>query len=106
MNQYLLSKTKKPTRITIATSKKNGIIPPFKSLKSILKEKLIYDYLCGIHHYNYYKYCTTCKKDICYQCETESHKNHNFINYENILPDLNEINSIQKGLKEYEINYF
>ena len=106
MNQYLLSKTKKPTRITIATSKKNGIIPPFKSLKSILKEKLIYDYLCGIHHYNYYKYCTTCKKDICYQCETESHKNHNFINYENILPDLNEINTIQKGLKEYERNYF
>ena len=102
MNQV---KYKKQTRITINTSNKNTIFPPFKSLKAILKEKLLYDHLCSIHHCNYFKYCTICKKDICCQCEEEAHKDHNSINYENILPDLNEINIVQKVLKEYKKNY-
>ena len=102
MNQV---KYKKQTRITINTSNKNTIFPPFKSLKAILKEKLLYDHLCSIHHCNYFKYCTICKKDICCQCEEEAHKDHNSINYENILPDLNETNTVQKVLKEYKKNY-
>ena len=101
-----LSRYKKQTKITINISNRNSVYQPFKSLKTILKEKLLYDYICGIHHCNYFKYCTICKKDICCQCETESHTNHKTINYENILPDLNEINIIKNGLKEYEKNYY
>ena len=101
-----LPKYKKQTKITINTSNKNIVFQPFKSLKTILKEKLLYDHICSIHHCNYFKYCTKCKKDICCQCETESHTNHKTINYENILPDLNEINIIKNGLKEYEKNYY
>ena len=102
MSQPPLPKPKNQTRITINTSKKNSIFPPFKSLKAILKEKLLYNYVCSIHHSNYIKYCNSCKKDICFQCEKESHIDHQFINYDNILPDLNEINIIQKALKDYE----
>jgi len=102
MSQPPIPKSKNQTRITINTSKKNTIFPPFKSLKAILKEKLLYNYVCSIHHSNYIKYCNSCKKDICTQCETESHIDHQFINYDNILPDLNEINIIQKALKNYE----
>ena len=102
MSQPPLPKSKNQTRITINTSKKNTIFPPFKSLKAILKEKLLYNYVCSVHHANYVKYCTSCKKDICIQCEKESHIDHQFINYDNILPDLNEINIIQKALKDYE----
>ena len=102
MNQ---TQYKKQSKITINISNKNTLFPPIKSLKSILKEKLLYDHLCSIHHCNYFKYCTTCQKDICYKCEIESHKNHKSINYENILPDLNEINIIQWSLKEYQKNH-
>jgi len=102
MSQPPLPKSKNQARIIINTSKKHTIFPPFKSLKAILKEKLLYNYVCSIHHSNYIKYCNSCKKDICSQCESESHVNHQFINYDNILPDLNEINIIQKASKDYE----
>ena len=105
MSQPPLVKSKKQSRISNNTLKNNSIFPPFKSIKSILKEKLLYSYLCNIHHSNYFKYCISCKKDICFQCEKESHINHEFINYENILPDINEINIIQKALKDYEKNF-
>ena len=105
MNQPKTIKPKKQAKITINTSKKNSIFPPFKSLKNILKEKVLYDNLCSIHHFTYFKYCISCKKDICCQCEIESHKGHSTINYENILPDLNEINVVRKTIKEYKNSY-
>ena len=74
-------------------------------LKEILKEKILYDNICNIHHLNYNKYCSTCRKDICYKCEMELHKNHHFINYENLLPDLNELNIINETIKDYEKSY-
>ena len=105
MNQPKIIKSKKTTKITINTSRKNTIFSPFKSLKNILKEKILYDNLCNIHHISFFKYCISCKKDICSKCETESHKDHKIIIYENILPDINEMNIIQKTLKEYKNNY-
>ena len=105
MNQQKAIKPKKQTKITINNNKKNTMFRPFKSLKNILKEKILYDNFCNIHHFTFFKYCISCKKDICCQCEIESHKDHKTINYENILPDLNEINTIQKTLKEYKNNY-
>jgi len=102
MSQPPLPKSKNQTRITIHTSKKKPIFPPFKSLKANVKEKLLYNYVCNIHHSNYVKYCNSCKKDICIECEAESHVGHKFINYDNILPDLNEINIIQRAIKEYK----
>lgn len=74
-------------------------------LKEILKEKILYDNICNIHHSNYNKYCSTCRKDICHKCEMELHENHHFINYENLLPDLNELNIINETIKDYEKSY-
>jgi len=85
--------------------KQKDIYNKFKPLKDILKEKILYDYYCNKHNMNYFKYCSLCKKDICVQCEKDLHKGHQFINYENILPDLNEINIMHELLKEYEKNY-
>ena len=85
--------------------KQKDIDNKFKSLKDILKEKILYDYYCNKHNMNYFKYCSICKKDICVQCEKDLHKGHQFINYENIMPDLNEINIMREILKEYEKNY-
>ena len=99
-------KFKRQTKVTINSSKNNSIIPPLKSLRTILKEKLLYDYICNIHNSIFNKYCISCKKDICTKCETESHQAHKLLNYENIIPDFNEINSIQRALKEYKKKYF
>ena len=101
---------KRQTKISTNTSKNNSLnnslFRPLKSLKTILKEKLLYDYICNIHNNNYFKYCITCKKDICFKCETQYHHQHTLLNYENLLPDFNETNIIQKEIKEYEKKYF
>ena len=86
-------------------SKQNIVQNKFRPLNEILKEKILYDYYCNKHNINYFKYCSSCKKDICYQCEKESHKGHQFINYENIIPDIYEVNTMQEILKEYKKNY-
>ena len=103
MNQAQLSKYKRQSRITINTSNKKSIHP---LLNTIVKEKLLSEHLCSMHHCNFNKFCITCKKDICFQCESESHEKHKSINYKDFLPDLNEISIIQKELKEYKKNYF
>ena len=78
-----------------------NIIP----LKEILKEKILYDNICNIHRTNYYKYCLTCQKDICNKCELDLHKKHQFMNYENLMPDLNELNIMNETIKDYEKCY-
>ena len=77
-----------------------------KSLKDILKEKILYDNICNMHHSNYIKYCSSCKKDICEKCELSFNNSHEYISYENLIPDLNEINKLNEILKEYEKNYY
>ena len=85
--------------------KNTKILPSLTSLKAIIKEKILFNYICEKHHCDFSKFCTTCKIDICQNCEKESHSNHEFINYDTILPDLNEISLMKKYLKDYEINY-
>ena len=85
--------------------KNTTILPSLTSLKATIKEKILFNYICEKHHCDFSKFCATCKIDICQNCEIESHSNHKFINYDNILPDLNEISSMKKYLKDYETNY-
>ena len=47
--------------------------------------------ICKKHFESYYSYCKNCKINLCIKCE-KAHSNHEKINYENILPDSNEIN--------------
>ena len=63
----------------------------FLNLNEILKEKLLYDNMCYKHNLSFIKYCTTCNKDICKKCLKEKHSDHNNINYENYLPNKEEI---------------
>ena len=77
----------------------------FKPLKEIIKEKILYENICPQHHSNYIKFCSTCSKDICSKCEIESHKAHQFTNYETLIPDLKENNILNEIMKEYNKNY-
>ena len=74
----------------------------FLNLNEILKEKILYDNMCYRHNLSFIKYCTTCNKDICQKCEKEKHINHTVLNYENFLPNKDEINSIIKKIRQYE----
>ena len=54
-------------------SKQINIPSIYKPLKEILKEKILYDHICNIHHTNFIKFCSICKKDICISCKEELH---------------------------------
>ena len=73
-----------------------------KNLDFLLKEKILYENICYKHDLNYSKYCSTCGRDICFECDKEYHLHHNIVNYENLMPDVYEINSALKNLKQYE----
>ena len=63
------------------------------------------NYLCDKHNYQYYSYCKKCNKNICIYCKNE-HKEHELINYDNIIPDINEVknnlNKLRKDINEYK----
>ena len=48
------------------------------------------DYICQLHNEIYIKYCHTCKKNICLSCHN-LHKKHEITQYEDIIPDMNEV---------------
>ena len=56
------------------------------------------DYICDMHNELYIKYCTTCKKNICLSCHN-LHKEHIKIQYEDIIPDMNEVGNKMNRLK-------
>ena len=65
-------------------------------------------YLCEYHNKEFIKYCKECRKNICTFCVNEHINKHNFISYENIIPDINilkeKINNLRKEInkiKEY-----
>ena len=62
------------------------------------------NYICDIHNEKYYSYCKECDKNICLFCKGE-HKGHELINYENILPNINELKSNINKLRK-DINQF
>ena len=57
------------------------------------------NYICATHFESYTSYCYDCKKDICAMCEKE-HLGHKSITYGSILPDMKEVNSELKNLKQ------
>ena len=73
-----------------------------KNLDYLLKEKILYENICYKHDLNYSKYCSTCNKEICIKCNKDCHFGHNIVNFENLMPDVYEINSVLKSLKQYE----
>ena len=54
---------------------------------------------CYIHNEKYIKFCNKCNKYICSKCE-ETHKNHDIINYNDILPN----NNVEEEIKEFKKN--
>ena len=59
--------------------------------------------ICLKHQKYLYKICITCKTDICPQCEKE-HINHYMITQEEIMPDPEEIKTLQFAIKNYVID--
>ena len=51
------------------------------------------DYICMKHNDSFIKYCKTCNENICIICENE-HKNHNLIDFRNILINKNVLINI------------
>ena len=55
------------------------------------------DFICNIHNQSYIKYCKECKMNICLDCINQ-HKNHNLINFEDIIPDKSKINKMKEDI--------
>ena len=85
--------------------KNTTISPSINSLKSVIKEKILYGNVCEKHNSDFVKFCKNCKIDICSFCEMELHKGHEFLNYEKILPDLEDISNFKKNFESYEEVY-
>ena len=73
-----------------------------KSLQKIntLNTKNI-KYICKEHNRNFYKYCLTCKEDICLQCNNNSHFIHDTVKYQDISLNDKQINLFKKEYNEY-----
>jgi len=56
------------------------------------------DFICDMHYEAYIKYCNICKKNICLSCYN-LHKSHEKIQYEDIIPDMNEVGNNINRLK-------
>ena len=63
------------------------------------------NYMCNIHNEKYNSFCNKCNKNIYLFCKSE-HKEHEIINYENILQNINEVkdnlDKLRKGINEYK----
>ena len=57
------------------------------------------NYICQIHNEPLIKYCTQCKKNICFACE--GHKQHELEDLGNLIPNIEEKKKI---LLEFRIN--
>ena len=59
---------------------------------------------CLKHNIPYIKYCINCSTDICQYC-ISSHDNHLLINYNDILPNDEEINTLKNEIKNITEDY-
>ena len=62
------------------------------------------NYICNKHNDSFIKYCSQCKKNICYICE-DDHEKHNQISFSEIKPNINDSNNNLKVMKK-EIDIF
>ena len=60
---------------------------------------------CKEHNDFYNRVCLKCNMDICPKCEKNFHRNHQTIKYEEIFPDIIEIQNLQKNIKIYLDNF-
>ena len=67
-----------------------------KKYYSVNTSKILNTYKCPEHNEYFTKICLKCNLDICLRCEKNYHYNHQTVNYEEINPDCNEIENIQK----------
>ena len=104
--------------------KKNFFICQECTKKIKYKDKIYhnsFNLICEIHNKLYYKFCNTCKKSICIECEISFHMNHNItilngkeilslisikknnldIEKENFKQMKNNMDDCMKSLKEY-----
>ena len=56
------------------------------------------DTFCKCHDEIFNSYCYTCNKNICNRCIIGKHKGHNIENFENIMPNEEEINKKKSQL--------
>ena len=67
------------------------------------------NYICNKHNDPFNKYCKTCNENICIICENK-HKDHNILDFKDILIDKDDILKTQENLKniiddlKYKIN--
>ena len=60
---------------------------------------------CQEHNDFYNKVCLKCNIDICPKCAKNFHRNHQMIGYEEIFPDIFEIQNLQRNIKIYLDNF-
>ena len=65
------------------------------------------NYICNQHNENYIKYCYICKANLCIKCEV-NHKEHNSINFGEILPNegeiVEQITNLKKTIDKFNDN--
>ena len=76
-----------------------------KKYYSTNTSKILNTYKCPEHNEYFTKICLKCNLDICLRCEKNYHSNHQAINYEEINPDYNEIENLQKKVNIYIDKY-
>ena len=68
--------------------------------RSSLNSKNI-KFICKAHNSNFYKYCLTCKEDICPLCNNNSHFTHDTIKYQDISLNDKQIKLLKREYNEY-----
>ena len=89
----LMKKYKSSNDIQTVSNKKS-----FTTKKNINENKSIH-FICN-HKSNFISFCQICSLDLCPLCE-KKHINHKIIKFSDILPKKEEINSINKIIKDY-----
>jgi L1 cell adhesion molecule like protein len=92
----------KISNIKAITTPKNYIKKINLNLKSESHSK---NAICKKHCEPFLKYCKNCENDLCLYCSFTHDNKHLIINYEEIIPDENEINILKKNIKVIRNNY-
>ena len=54
---------------------------------------------CQEHNEQYDSFCKTCHKNICSQCFSKSHQNHNIMKFKDLQPSNDEIKNLKNSIK-------
>ena len=58
------------------------------------------NYICSIHKESYISYCSSCKINMCIQCEIEHNRDHDIISFKNLIVNKEDI---MKKMEEFNI---